>query len=116
MKAVARFVAALLVGTIAAPGVFGFAPACCEHPKPRPRVVARPRPRVVGHQCEHDDVQEVMDTSKSSSSTTHRCTMCTIMPPAREERRLPKTSSVQLFVKSVSLAKISPRFSLPLVG
>jgi len=104
MRALGRCLAALLVAMIATPGFFGFVPSCCKHPKSTPRVVV--------HQCDHDDAQKVVDASGSCSSTIRRCAMCTNMLPAREERRLPKTDSGQLSVKSVTLATISPRFSL----
>ena len=89
MKAPGRCVAALLVATVATPWVFGIG-ACCEHHAPTPRVVR--------HQCEHSEAQALPDTAGSCLTLSHRCCISTRTIPAREDRRLPKTTFSQTLI------------------
>ena len=108
MRALGRCLAALLVATVATPWVFGIG-ACCEHHAPTPRVVR--------HQCEHSEAEALPDTAGSCLTLSHRCCISTRTIPAREDRRLPKTTFSQTLINErVSLATISLQFSLPPYG
>lgn len=106
MKGSARWVAALLVATVATPGIFGSLRPCCQHHVPPPRVVA--------HHCEHHDAHESVDLDKSGCSTIDQCVGCVDILPAWERHRLPKTVFSQFHVEDVSFAPITPRFVSPL--
>ena len=106
MKAPGRCVAVLLVATVATPWVFGLGSSCCDHHAPTPRVVK--------HQCEHNEAQVLLDSDGSCLTANHHCCICTRTIPAREDSWLSKTNFSQTLVnKSVSLAAISLQFYVP---
>jgi hypothetical protein len=105
MKGSARYVAALLVATVATPGILGSLRPCCQHHVPPARVVA--------HHCEHHNAHETVDARESGCSTIDQCVACINMPAALGRHRLPKSVFSQVHVEDISFAPITLRFVSP---
>jgi|SRR5215471_2331380 len=82
MKALAQYVAALLVLAVAMPGVVGFG-HCCEHNPSTTLLMAH-------HHCGHEQMKESAPTANSLPEKGCQCRLCPTALPKRADRQLPE--------------------------